>query len=339
MNELDLANEKLLRHLSQSRGDNAALPSSKSLPMTRLEDSLFAADKCEHYENLAIKLSRSNVIPKNYIGKPTDLFVAMAMGYQLGMPVEQAIQDIAVINGRPCIYGDGLLAVIMNHPDFEDIIEEEMMDGQKIVGYACTIKRKGRTPTTRRFTLDMAKRAGLLGKSGPWSQYESRMLQMRARGFTARDSFPDALRGIKSREEVEDYVIEGDYVDHTGTSRTQAVKQDWKAKQGAHHAVTQMGEATSTAVHDMEHNEETEAVGYNLQPSEAREPKATLHSGSQDSATITDDQMDMICSLIKEKSFDDDRKAKAFRYFEVETLEELSENKASRFIELLNKTN
>ena len=164
------------------------------------------------------------------------------------------------------------------------------------------------------------------------------MLQMRARGFASRDSFPDALRGIKSREEVEDYVIEGDYVDHTGTSRTQAVKQDWAAKQGASHAVTQMGEANSTAVHDMEHNEKAENADEHTIATQTREPKAIIHGGSEDAATITDDQMDMICSLIKEKDFDGDRTEKAFRYFEVASLEEFSENKASRFIELLNRT-
>lgn len=302
----------------------------RELPLTRLEDSLFAADKCQHYEDLAIKLARSNVIPKNYIGKPTDLFVAMAMGYQLGMPVEQAIQDIAVINGRPCIYGDGLLAVCMNHPQFEDIIEEEMMDGNKIVGYACTIKRKGRTPTTRRFTLDMAKKAGLLGKSGPWSLYEARMLQMRSRGFALRDSFPDALRGIKMREEVEDY-IDGEVI--TPTTRAQVLTKALEAKDEP------MDKAELAAHPDAAQQVAAEVCDESERLAGPRGAKVAVQHGNQDASTITDDQLDIISSLIIEKSFDDERKAKAFSYFEVAALEELSENKANRFIELLNKTN
>lgn len=58
--------------------------------------------------------------------------------------------------------------------------------------------------TTRSFSMGQAKRAGLLGK-GPWRQYTERMLQMRARGFAARDSFPDALSGMVIKEEAEDY--------------------------------------------------------------------------------------------------------------------------------------
>ena len=71
----------------------------------------------------------------------------------------------------------------------------------------------------------------------------------------------------------------------------------------------------------------------------ARNKAPALHSGATDAATITEEQLDLICTLIKEKAFDDERKAKAMHYFEVSELEELSENKENRFIELLNKTN
>lgn len=306
----------------------------QNLPSTRLDDSLFAADKCQHYEELAMKLSRSNVIPKQYIGKPTDLFVAMAMGYQLGMPVEQAIQDIAVINGRPTIYGDGLLAVCMNHPQFEDILEEPIKDGDKITGYRCTVKRTNRSPCVREFTLSDAKRANLLGKAGPWSQYEARMLQMRSRTLALRDSFADALRGIKSREEVEDY-IDGEVL--PSASRTQQLKQDIYDGQTS---------KTDLAVHtDMasdvaaEQNEAQEPLDSGLGAGPARSKAPSLHSGATDASTITEEQLDLISSLIIEKEFDDERKAKAMHYFEVAELEEFSENKANRFIELLNKTN
>jgi hypothetical protein len=50
-----------------------------------------------------------------------------------------------------------------------------------------------------------AKKAGLWGKQGPWTQYPRRMLQMRARGFALRDAFPDVLRGLVTAEEAADY--------------------------------------------------------------------------------------------------------------------------------------
>ena len=49
-----------------------------------------------------------------------------------------------------------------------------------------------------------AKRAGLFGKAGPWTQYLPRMLQMRARSWNFRDNLADVLKGFSVREEVVD---------------------------------------------------------------------------------------------------------------------------------------
>jgi hypothetical protein len=56
-----------------------------------------------------------------------------------------------------------------------------------------------------KFTVADAKKAGLWGKTGPWTQYPKRMLQMRARGFALRDAFPDVLKGLVTAEEAQDY--------------------------------------------------------------------------------------------------------------------------------------
>jgi hypothetical protein len=50
-----------------------------------------------------------------------------------------------------------------------------------------------------------AKKAGLWGKAGPWSLYPSRMLSLRSRGFALRNTFADALRGLITAEEAQDY--------------------------------------------------------------------------------------------------------------------------------------
>jgi hypothetical protein len=59
--------------------------------------------------------------------------------------------------------------------------------------------------TEATFSVDDAKRAKLWGKQGPWSQYPKRMLAMRARGFAIRDAFPDAMKGMITAEEAQDY--------------------------------------------------------------------------------------------------------------------------------------
>jgi hypothetical protein len=172
------------------------------------KNSLLSPTNFEHYYRIANMMSKSEMVPKAYKDKPQDVLIAMEMGVSLGLGPLQAVQNIAVINGKPCLYGDGLLAACAGRPDFENIIEEAILDEKgKTIGYRCTIHRKNRAPVTQIYTIEQAVVAGLWGKAGPWKQYPERMLQMRARAFALRDSFADALAGVRVAEEVQDYEI------------------------------------------------------------------------------------------------------------------------------------
>lgn len=149
--------------------------------------------------DFAQKLANSSLVPTSYQGKPDDILVCLQYGAEIGLKPLQALKNISVINGRTCLWGDALLALIQGHPDFEDIIETQSDEMA-----TCIIKRKGRTKVTATFSIEDAKRARLYGKQGPWTTYPKRMLQMRARAFAIRDSFADALQGFSVREEVED---------------------------------------------------------------------------------------------------------------------------------------
>jgi hypothetical protein len=151
-------------------------------------------------------IARTSFVPTQFRGKPEDILVAIQMGSEVGLPPMQALQNIAVINGRPCIWGDASLAIVQQHPDYEYIKEKPLKDSEgDNRGYQCIVKRKGHDEHVSNFTIEHAKKAGLWGKAGPWTTYPSRMLQMRARGFALRDTFSDALKGLNVREEVEDY--------------------------------------------------------------------------------------------------------------------------------------
>lgn len=145
-------------------------------------------------------ISKSAMIPREYHGKPGDVLIAIQYGAELGLKPLQALQSIACINGKPCIFGDALLGVVQASPLYEWHDESESNDKQGV----CIVKRHGVPPVKSVFTLDDAKRAGLLGKAGPWTQYTSRMMKMRARGFALRDAFSDVLKGIVQAEEALD---------------------------------------------------------------------------------------------------------------------------------------
>jgi hypothetical protein len=157
-------------------------------------------------------MARSQLVPKEFVGKPSNILVAMQWGNELGLSPMQSLQNIAIINGKPTMYGDALLALVRADPRCLGVEETVSGEGDKRVA-TCTIKRgttvmaDGREAeeVTRTFNVADAKQAKLWNKQGPWQQYPERMLQMRARGFCMRDAFPDVLRGVITTEEADDY--------------------------------------------------------------------------------------------------------------------------------------
>lgn len=152
-------------------------------------------------------VSMSGLAPKG-IETPEAVFVAVQMGLEIGLTPMAALQNIAVINGRPGIYGDAALALVRASGLLESYSERFEGAGDN---YGCIVKSKRRGESDvmeSKFTVADAKKAGLWGKSGPWSQYPDRMLKFRARGFNLRDNFGDVLKGFRTTEELGDIAEE-----------------------------------------------------------------------------------------------------------------------------------
>lgn len=171
--------------------------------------------------NYAQAIAKSNFCPKDYRHKPDDVLVAIQMGLEVGLKPMQALQNIAVINNRPCLWGDSALAIIQTSGQLEDIEEKLEGDLEKDAIATCIVKRKGmKSAIKRTFSIVEARKAKLLNKSGPWQDYRGRMLQMRARGFALRDGFADVLKGLNIREEIEDIPVEKEINSPTHSSQT-----------------------------------------------------------------------------------------------------------------------
>ncbi|HVL65771.1 MAG TPA: hypothetical protein VM364_00785 [Vicinamibacterales bacterium] len=166
---------------------------------------------------IARQLATSTLVPKSYQGKPEDIVVAMQLGAEIGLPPMQSLQSIAVINGKPGVYGDGFMAVIMSSPSYAKHDEYYLVNGERrdIVGpkdlelddttAVTSFWRKGNpNPFTGTFSVADAKRAKLWGKEGPWANYPARQMRWRARSWAGRDAFAAELRGMGSAEELRD---------------------------------------------------------------------------------------------------------------------------------------
>ncbi len=149
---------------------------------------------------LADFIAKSDFFPA-WKNKPHDAAVAILFGQSLGLSWGHSLLNIAVINGRPTVWGDAMLALCKQSPLWEDFDED--FDEKTMTAF-CLVKRKGQTEQMRTFSQKDAERAGLLKKDN-WVKYTPRMLQMRARSFALRDVFPDVLQGLGCTEEVQDY--------------------------------------------------------------------------------------------------------------------------------------
>lgn len=147
---------------------------------------------------------QSGHAPKG-MNKPEQAALAIMAGLEVGMAPMQALQSIAVINGRTTIWGDGALGLVQSSGLLDDFHEYFEGEGDQRVAF-CRCNRKGQpTEILQSFSVEQAKKARLAGKQGPWTDYPDRMLQMRARAFALRDGFADVLKGLSVREEVRDY--------------------------------------------------------------------------------------------------------------------------------------
>lgn len=161
---------------------------------------------------LSVAIHKSGLAPYE-IDTPEKIMIALMCGLELGLKPMQAIQRIAVINGRPTIYGDAAIGLVRSSGLCEWIREtvEGEGDARKAV---CVAKRKGDPETIRgEFSVADAKIAKLWGKTGPkgptpWVTHPDRMLKMRARGFALRDGFADILSGMYLHEELEGEAID-----------------------------------------------------------------------------------------------------------------------------------
>lgn len=155
-------------------------------------------------------LCASGMTPRDINTAPKVMATIMA-GAEIGMAPFQALQSFAIINGRPALWGDGMLGVVRARG--VRVSEAMTGEGEEIVA-TCTVTRPDTgEEVTRTFSVEDAKAAKLWGKRGssgqdtPWITYPKRMLQMRARAWAIRDACADMLRGIQMAEEAQDVEV------------------------------------------------------------------------------------------------------------------------------------
>lgn len=172
----------------------------------------------------------AGLAPAALIGKKTGddaasaVAVAIMSGAELGLKPMVALRSFTVINGKPALYGDGLINVVRQSGKVAYLRTGcETRDGQ-MIGW-CEAKRNDTDEDKRvEFSQADAERAGLWQpdatirkqvweggnriwkdnqpNDSPWYRFPQRMLAWRAAGYCLRELFGDVLGGIRDEFEV-----------------------------------------------------------------------------------------------------------------------------------------
>src|SRR5690606_18001163 len=140
---------------------------------------------------MAGSLVKTGFLPKG-VDTPEKALAIMLKGRELNIPPMQALANIAVINGKPTVQAELMLALIYRAYGKKAIRVKESSDER------CTVEYRldgWNDVQSYSFTIEQAKKAGLV-KPGPWQSYPAAMLRARCISAVARMAFPDCIAGM-----------------------------------------------------------------------------------------------------------------------------------------------
>lgn len=146
-------------------------------------------------QSQAKALVDSGFLPSS-VNTPQKAVAIMMLGRELGIAPWAALTSVNVIQGKPTVSPQLMLALINRSGQLEDMTVQGDERG-------CTVamKRKGRTEHTEEFTMQDATTLGLTGKDN-YRKQPATMLKWRAVAACARVVFADVILGLYTPDEM-----------------------------------------------------------------------------------------------------------------------------------------
>ncbi|MFC5720350.1 hypothetical protein ACFP1Z_09270 [Streptomyces gamaensis] len=147
-------------------------------------------------------LAGSGMLPRQYRNQPANLLYAVEYAGSLGLHPMVAITGIHVIDGKPSA-SSALISALVRRAGHKLRVK-----GDTTAAVAQIIRADDDDWVFEvRFTIEDARRAGLLGKD-VWKRYPAAMLKARAISAVARDACEEALLGVHYTPEELDAVVD-----------------------------------------------------------------------------------------------------------------------------------
>ena len=143
-------------------------------------------------------LVASRLLPRA-IQTPEAAFAVIATGRELGLSAMQALRAIHIVEGKPTLSADLMVALVKRSPEcsFFRMVEST---GERAT-YE-TQRRGEPSPTRLSFTMDEARASGAASKDN-WRKYAAAMLRARASSGLARAVYPDLVLGVYDPDELD----------------------------------------------------------------------------------------------------------------------------------------
>jgi hypothetical protein len=132
--------------------------------------------------------------------RPEEAAVILLTGRELGLAPMQSLRGIHVVQGRPVLSADLMVAIVRRSGLCASWRTVESTPE------ACTIetRREGEPEAARKtWTMADAARAGLTAKGGNWKSYPAQMLRHRCAADLAREVYPDVVLGLYDPDEMQ----------------------------------------------------------------------------------------------------------------------------------------
>ncbi len=152
----------------------------------------------DEFADLADRFSKSTLLPKAMQGKAPDVLVTIMAGAEMGLSPMASLRAIHVIEGRPVLSADGMVALVLGSGKAKYFAR--VAESDTVVTYE-TCRVGTDVPRRCTWTIEMAKRAAL-DKKDNWRMTPRAMLAARAKSELARDVFPDVLMGCYTEDEI-----------------------------------------------------------------------------------------------------------------------------------------
>ena len=160
----------------------------------------------------AAMLSKTDLVPTTYKGKPENCFIAIEVANRMGVSPMMVMQNLYVVQGKPSWSGQAATAMLKSSPEFRNIKHIYTSEkGKDTWGCYVEAERVADSEIIKgpEVTMAIAKLEGWLGKAGSkWQTMPELMLAYRASAWFARVHSPELLMGMQTKEEVEDVIPE-----------------------------------------------------------------------------------------------------------------------------------